>query len=183
MRNGLTCWFAIAAMMLSGGFASAQFHTVYSPYVPIVAPAVTPTTAVYPPPMVVARPMISAPITIASVVPSPVVTAYRPVLPTYVAPTTVYRRIMPAVPTTYVAPAAFPTTAYSVVPAYSAYRPVVSATLPAVPAFVPVAPAAVPVYSAASVYRPGVVGTGIGGVPTVYTPGQPLRNALRYLAP
>ena len=32
-------------------------------------------------------------------------------------------------------------------------------------------------------YRPAVVGSGIGGLPTVYVPGQPVRNALRYVLP
>lgn len=56
--------------------------------------------------------------------------------------------------------------------AYSSYRPVV-----APPVYVPVG-----VVTTARV-RPAVVGPGIGGLPNVYVPGQPVRNALRYAVP
>ena len=144
--------------------AFAQFHTVYSPYVPVVQ-----TPGIMPPQVVVARPVIApqviTPVYAPPMVTAPVVTAYRPVVPaTYVVPayTTSYA---PTYSASYV-----PTYSAGYAPAYSAYRPVV-----------PVAP--VPVYSAPLAYRPGVVGVGVGGVPTVYTPGQPVRNVLRYIAP
>jgi hypothetical protein len=91
------------------------------------------------PPTVVAHPLY---------VPAPVsgVSAYRPIVPTYVAPAT-----------------------------YSAYRPAYVAPV------IPVAP--VPTYGSVVRYRTGVVGPGLGGIPSVYTPGQPVRNALRYIVP
>ncbi len=99
---------------------------------------------------------------------SPVVVA-RPVVPAYVAPT-------------YVAPGYVAPT-YSVGYAgYSTYSPVVSAYSPVVPPTY-VAPAPVvtyrPVVPVATypAYRPGVVTS------RAYYPGQPVRNALRVLAP
>ncbi len=193
MRSRILTLATVLAAVNSGGFASGQIHTAYSPYVPIVAP----TGPLYSTPMVVARPAISAPTVISPTYAPPVVSVYRPIVPTYTVPTytvptytvptysasmlTTPSYTVPAytAPTTVYRPV-LPAAAYSLYPSYSTYRPVVPATVPAV---VPVAPATVPVYSAASVYRPGVVGTGIGGVPTVYTPGQPLRNMLRYIAP
>lgn len=66
----------------------------------------------------------------------------------------------------YVAPAAAVH-----ISSYGAYRPVLTA----------------PVYTAPSVVttriRPAVVGPGIGGLPNVYVPGQPVRNALRFAIP
>ncbi len=56
--------------------------------------------------------------------------------------------------------------------AYSTYRPVV----------VPPVYAPVGVVTTARV-RPAIVGPGIGGLPNVYVPGQPVRNALRFAVP
>ncbi len=60
---------------------------------------------------------------------------------------------------------------------YSGYGPVVSAAYVApapVVTYRPVVPAVVPVYPA---YRPGIIST------RAYYPGQPVRNALRVIAP
>ena len=71
----------------------------------------------------------------------------------------------------YPAPSVFAPT-----PVYGAYRPVV------VPAVAP--PVFNPVGAVAPTrYRPAVVAPGIGGLPNIYVPGQPIRNVLRYALP
>ncbi len=67
---------------------------------------------------------------------------------------------------TYVAPVVNP------VATYRSYRPVVAS-----PVYAPVG-----VVTTTRV-RPAVVGPGIGGLPNVYIPGQPVRNALRFAVP
>jgi len=119
--------------------ASAQFGTYYSSGYGV--PVYGPSPIVYAPQIVVARPIVVAP------PPVQIITAYRPVVPTYVAPAA----------------------------AYSTYRPVY-----------PVAPAPIyvpPVYGTVARYRSGYVGPGLGGAPSVYTPGQPVRNAIRFVVP
>lgn len=134
---------AACGVTLSASSASAQFGPIYTVGfgAPVYAPApITYAPAVaYAPQVVVARPVVVAP------APVQVVTSYRPVVPTYVAPAA----------------------------SYSTYRPV----YPVIPAPVYAPPA----YGA--VYRTGYIGPGLGGVPSVYTPGQPVRNALRYVVP
>lgn len=76
--------------------ASAQVRTYYSTGYAI--PAYAPNPVVYAPPMVVARPIVVAP------VPLQVVTAYRPVVPTHVAPAAVYSMYRPVVPAPIYAP-------------------------------------------------------------------------------
>ena len=137
MRNLKLC-LATMALAISGAIcgapsASAQIRTYYAPgyYGPTL----------YAPPIVVAPPIIAAP------PPVQIVSAYRPVLPTYVAPAA----------------------------AYSTYRPVY-----------PVAPAPLyvpPSYGTVARYRSGYIGPGLGGAPSVYTPGQPVRNAIRFIVP
>ncbi len=118
---------AIAFATVQASDLSAQVWVGgYGP-VPVVAP------------VVVARPVVPV------ILPQPtVVTAYRPVVPTVVAP----------------------------VAAYSVARPAYVAPVAVVPAPVTVAR-----------YRTGYIGPGLGGYPTVYTPGQPIRNAVRYVVP
>lgn len=67
---------------------------------------------------------------------------------------------------------------------YGAYRPVGGAPVYVAPTPLP-APVVNPVGVVAPnvVYRPAVVGSSISGLPTVYVPGQPVRNALRYVVP
>ncbi len=104
----------------------------------------------------------------------PVVTAYRPVVPTYVAPAAVYSTYRPVYP---VAPAAVyipPTTVYAP-PVYA--PPVYAPPVYAPPVYAP------PVYGTVARYRTGYLAPGLGGSPSVYTPGQPVRNALRYVVP
>ena len=129
---------AICGAVCGASTASAQVQVYYSPG--YAAPVYAPSPFMYAPPVVVARPIVVAP------VPVQVVTAYRPVAPTYVAPAAVY----------------------------STYRPVY-----------PVAPAPIyaPAYGTVARYRSGYVGPGLGGAPSVYTPGQPVRNAIRYVVP
>ena len=83
----------------------------------------------------------------------------RAVLPAPVLPAPVVTTYRPVV-TSYVAPT------------YGVYRPVL-------------APA--PVYRSPVVVttrvRPAVIGPGIGGLPNVYVPGQPIRNTLRFALP
>ncbi len=100
--------------------------------------------------------VIAPPVTVAPpvIVAPPVVTSYRPIVPTYVAPAAVYSTYRPVYP---VAPA----------PVY----------IPPVSVYVP------PAYGTVTSYRAGFVGPGLGGIPSVYTPGQPVRNALRYVVP
>ena len=112
--------------------AIAQIRTYYSPV--YATPVHGPAPIVYATQVVVARPIVVAP------PPVQVVTAYRPVVSTYVAPAAVY----------------------------STYRPVY-----------PVAPTplyAPPAYGTVVRYRSGYA-------PSVYTPGQPVRNAIRYVVP
>lgn len=94
--------------------------------------------------------------------PVPVLAPPMMVMPAPVPVVTAYRPVVPA----YVAPAA-----------YSTYRP--AYTLPPVP----VAPLPAYGYGTVARYRTGVVGPGLGGFPSVYTPGQPVRNALRFVVP
>ncbi len=121
-----------------------------------------------------------------------VVTTYRP--PVTIPPTVTYAPVIPrttyrpAVPvTTYYAPTTVyspPTTTVGQVPATVAPAPVVTAPAVAAPAVTvpsPVTvyrPAYVPVYT-----TPAYVGRGILGRPTVYVPGQPIRNTLRFISP
>lgn len=51
--------------------------------------------------------------------------------------------------------------------AYSTYRPVVTT----------------PVYTPVVRTLPAYIGSGVGGLPRVYVPGQPIRNALRFAIP
>ena len=148
MHNLKLCLATVALAIYGAAYgaasASAQIQTYYSPV--YGAPVYGQGPIVYAPPIVVARPMGVVP-------PLPIVTAYRPIAPTYVAPGAVYSAYRPAYP-------AAPVTVYA------------PATL--------VAP---PVYGAAVRFRAGYVGRGLGGVPSVYTPGQPVRNAIRYVVP
>lgn len=91
----------------------------------------------------------------------PVARAYRVATPV---PAVAYG--IPTYRAGYVAPASFVPRSYAT--PYTSYRPVY-----------PVAPAVV----AVPAYRPAVVGPGIGGLPNVYVPGQPVRNALRFAIP
>ena len=97
----------------------------------------------------------------APAVPAPAVAA--PVVAS--SPVTVYK---PA-PVVYSAPAPVPAPAVTVVA-----RPVVPAA--PVVSYRPVVPVAVPA-------RPVVVGRGLLGQPEAYVPGQPIRNALRFISP
>ena len=90
----------------------------------------------------------------------PVVVASAPVQVVTAPVVTAYRPVVP----TYVAPVA----------AYSTYRPVYPAPAPVY---------APPAYGTVARYRSGYVAPGLGGVPSVYTPGQPVRNAIRYVVP
>jgi hypothetical protein len=146
---------SLAAVLLMASLVSAQIVVYSQPYV-------QPVPVGYGP-LVVTGPVAPA------FVPPPVsvVSAYRPVVPAYTPPpVAVVSSYRPVVPT-YVAPAT----------AYSTYRPAYAA-----PVAVVTAPPA-PVYGTVTRYRTGVVGPGLGGLPSVYTPGQPVRNALRYVVP
>jgi hypothetical protein len=134
-----TAVLAICGTVCNTPLASAQVRAYYS--VGYGVPVYGPSPIPYAPPIVVARPIVVAP------VPVQVVTAYSPVVPTYIAPAAVY----------------------------STYRPVY-----------PVAPAPIyvpPAYGTVARYRSGYIGPGLGGAPSVYTPGQPVRNAIRYVVP
>lgn len=61
------------------------------------------------------------------------------------------------------------------------YRAPYIAPGPSYRTYAPVVPAVR--YAPTSVFRPAVVGPGIGGFPNVYRPGQPIRNALRFAIP
>lgn len=106
------------------------------------------------PPIVVARPVVVAP--------APVVTAYRPVVPTYLAPVASYSTYRPVYPAATVPVATVP---------------VATVPIATVPVYAP------PAYGTVARYRSGYLGPGLGGVPSVYTPGQPVRNAIRYVVP
>jgi len=139
-----TVVFAICGAAWDASSASAQFGTYYTPgyYTPRYGvPVYGPSPIVYAPQIVVARPIVVAP------APVQIVTAYRPVVPTYVAPAA----------------------------AYSTYRPVYP--------FAPAPVYAPPAYGTVARYRSGYLGPGLGGAPSVYTPGQPVRNAIRFVVP
>ena len=111
-----------------------------------------------------------------SVASAQVVIAGPPVLLPATAPTIVLPSSYPVV-TTY----SIPTTAPRVA-GYGTYRPIVAPPVYVAPVPTTVArPASIVAPNV--LYRPAVVGTGIGGLPTVYVPGQPVRNALRYVLP
>ena len=93
---------------------------------------------------------------------------------------------VPLAPRVLAAPVAYPA------PVVTAYRPVISPYVAPAPvvryssyrAVYPVAP----VYRTSAVvattrYRPVVVGRGVGRLPNLYVPGQPVRNALRFAVP
>jgi hypothetical protein len=126
---------------------------VVTVYSPVVSPLPIPT--VIAPTTVVARPVVAGPVITAPVVSSPVVVPVSPVV-------TTYRPVVPA----YVVP---PATTYAA-PVTTVYRPSYTT--------VPVA-----TYGTAVPYRTGYIGGGLGGVPSVYVPGQPVRNAFRYVLP
>ncbi len=104
--------------------------------------------------------------------------------PVYGPTVVVGRPVVPAVPVAPVYQSAYVSpyspgysVGYAGYSSYSAYSPVVRTAYVApapVVAYRPVVPAVVPVYPA---YRPGVVTT------RAYYPGQPVRNALRVIAP
>lgn len=117
-------------------------------------------------PQVVYSPVVSAPVT--PVVSTPVVSTPVASYTTYYAPAPVA-----AVAPTVSHRVAYPTTTYYAPAAVTAYSPVVTA-----------APVPVTTYSpVVTAYPSYYVGRGVVGQPTVYVPGQPVRNALRFLAP
>lgn len=65
---------------------------------------------------------------------------------------------------------------------YGVYQPVVAPPVYVAPAPVQLA-SPVTVAAPNVLYRPAVVGSSVSGLPTVYIPGQPVRNALRYVVP
>ncbi len=132
---------AILGVALSCSTASAQIRTYYSAGYGV--PVFPPSPVMIAPPIVVAPPVVFTP-------PVPVVSTYRPVVPTYVAPASAYTTLRPV---------------YPVVPAVPA------------PIYAP------PAYGTVARYRSGYLAPGLGGAPSVYTPGQPVRNAIRYVVP
>ncbi len=113
-----------------------------------------------------------------------VVTPPVPLVAVPLAPATVYRPAIVAAPVPYgvARPVIVNSPIYAarpvVAPPLVAVAPPVTVARPVVPTSV-VIPAAVP----RSLYRPAVVGPGVGGLPNVYVPGQPVRNALRFALP
>lgn len=161
---------AICGAACGSSTASAQIQTYYSPGYAV--PAYVPGPTVYAPPIVVARPIVVTP------APVQVVTAYRPIVPTYVAPAAVYSTYRSVVPTpiyrpTYTVPT-YTVPTYTA-PTYTART--YTAAAYRVPAYTP------PAYGTVTRYRSGYVGPGVGGAPSLYTPGQPVRNALRFVVP
>jgi hypothetical protein len=152
---------AIAAVVvvLHAGLSQAQM-TVFRPsYSPVVVTAPAPVLLPAPIPVTTFRPVV---------MPAPIpVTTYRPIImPAPVVAPVVHTTVAPMIPTTtYVA-------------GYGVARPVVVA--PTVPV---VAPVVSPIGVPTTLYRPTVVGPGIAGLPNVYVPGQPVRNALRFALP
>ena len=103
-------------------------------------------------------------------------------VPSYASPVAAVPSPYPVV-STYRVPSVAPRVA-----GYGVYQPVSPAPIYVAPTPI-VAPTPVPVTSPVGVvapnvlYRPAVVGSSISGLPTVYVPGQPVRNALRYVVP
>ena len=160
----MNCSKTLLALAIAGGLSLVGMQPASAQVVLVGPPVLVPT---YAPPVVVASPY-------------PVVPSYRvPSVPTVgpriagygayqpVGPAPVYTAPVYAAPV-YAAPA--PVTVTSPVPIYGAPAPV--------PVTSPVSVAAPNV-----LYRPAVVGSSISGLPTVYVPGQPVRNALRYVVP
>ena len=152
--------YVLKTTLLAGAFGlimAASTEAQITVYRPSYSPVVVPAPVVAPVPVAPTVSVYSPPIVSYSTF-SPVVA------PTYVPPR--------YVPPSYVAPA-------SVVSPYVVSRPVypVAPVVTSLASVVPLAPAVT------SAYRPAVVGAGVGGVPNFYVPGQPVRNALRFVTP
>ena len=121
------------------------------------------------------------PVLLPATAPAIVLPSPYPVVTTYSIPTAAPRVVGYG---TYRPPVVSPSVVSPSVVAPSVVAPSVVASPPVYIAPVPTTVARPVTVAAPTVlYRPAVVGSGIGGLPTVYVPGQPVRNALRYVLP
>lgn len=151
----------VAALIFGAAVVGSAFIPTAEAQMTVFRPSYAPVV-VAPPPPIVSVPLAPATVYHPAIVAAPVPYGVaRPIIvnpPLYAAPRIVAQPIVALPPVTVASP--------------------VTVARPVVPTSVLI-PAAVP----RSLYRPAVVGPGVGGLPNVYVPGQPVRNALRFALP